>query len=81
LHAYGQAWALTHFLMDRHFDKLFQWYTLIANKPANKPITEQELVESFDQVFGQDKSALDLEWRQYMRTLKTDLEIVLAGKD
>jgi hypothetical protein len=81
LHAYGQSWALTHFLMAHHFDKLFQWYMLIAAKPAGKPLTDQELVESFDKVFGKDKSALDLEWRKYMRTLKTDLELVLADKD
>ena len=81
LHAYGQAWALTHFLMARHFDKLFQWYLLIAAKPAGKPMTDQELVESFDQIFGKDKTALDLEWRNYMRTLKTDLELVLTNKD
>ena len=80
MHAYGQAWALTHFLMARHFDKLLQWYLLIAKKPAGKPLSDQELVESFDEVFGKDKSALDLEWRQYMRTLKTDLEIVLGDK-
>jgi hypothetical protein len=80
LHGYGQAWALTHFLMARHFDKLLKWYLLIAKKPAGKPLSDKELVESFDEVFGKDKSALDLEWRQYMRTLKTDLQLVLEDK-
>ncbi len=50
-------------------------------KPAGKPLSDKELVESFDEVFGKDKSALDLEWRQYMRTLKTDLQLVLEDKD
>lgn len=77
LHAYGQAWAFTHFLMDKHFDKLVKWYMLIANKPKDKPMTEEELVDSFNEVFGSRRGVLDMEWRQYMRALKTDLERVL----
>jgi hypothetical protein len=77
LHAYGQSWALTHFLMDRHFDKLVEWYKMIANKPKDKPLTDQELVETFDHVFGKNRTALDNEWRRYMNSLKTDLERVL----
>ncbi len=77
LHGYGQAWAFTHFLMAKHFNKLFEWYMLIAKKPKGKPLTEEELVESFSQVFGPDRTALDREWRRYMDTLKTDLELVL----
>ncbi len=43
LHAYGQAWALTHFLMAKHFDELFDWYMLIAKKkPKGKRLTDQE---------------------------------------
>ena len=81
LHAYGQAWALTHFLMDQHFDKLIKWYMLIAAKPADKPLSDDELQATFDEVFGKDKSALDLEWRKYMRGLKTDLQMVLDDKE
>ncbi len=81
LHAYGQAWALTHFLMDQHFDKLIKWYKLIAAKPADKPLSADELQATFDEVFGKDKSELDLEWRKYMRGLKTDLQMVLDDKE
>ncbi len=77
LHAYGQSWALTHFLMAKHFNELFEWYMLIAKKPPGKRLTEQELIDSFDQVFGKNREALDREWRRYMETLKTDLELVL----
>lgn len=77
LHAYGQAWALTHFLMARHFEKLVKWYQLIAQKPKNKQLTPQELVESFNEVFGKNRVVLDSEWRRYMNSLKTDLEEVL----
>lgn len=78
LHAYGQAWALTHFLMAEHSDKLFQWYQLIVNKPKNEALTEQQLIDSFDQVFGKDRASLDSQWRGYMQSLKTDLEQVLS---
>lgn len=81
LHAYGQAWALTHFLMDQHFDKLIKWYKLIAAKPADKPLSADEFQATFDEVFGKDKASLDLEWRKYMRGLKTDLQMVLDAKD
>ncbi len=77
LHAYGQAWALTHFLMAKHFDKLVEWYKLVASKPKNKRLTGTELIESFDKVFGKNHTALERQWRRYMKSLKTDLERVL----
>ncbi len=77
LHAYGQSWALTHFLMEKHFDKLVEWYLLIASKPRGKPLTEEEQVATFDRIFGKNRAALDADWRRYMKSLKTDLELVL----
>ncbi len=77
LHGYGQAWALTHFLMAKHFDKLIEWYKLIAQMPKDKPLSGKELIESFDKVFGKNRAALDREWRRYMNSLKTDFERVL----
>ncbi len=76
LHGYGQAWALTHFLMNRHFNKLMQWYGLIAHRKQKGQLTGEQLLASFQHVFG-DLNALDREWRAYMRTLKTDLQRVL----
>jgi len=80
LHAYGQSWALTHFLMAEHFPKLVEWYQLVAAKPAQDSLNEQELVELFDQVFGKDRAALDRQWRRYMDSLKTDLEEVVSQR-
>ena len=40
-------------------------------------MTEQELLDSFNKVFGKNRAALDHDWRRYMDTLKTDLERVL----
>jgi hypothetical protein len=79
-HAYGQAWALTHFLMDRHFDKLIQYYWLIGQNTSDVHLSPEEYQEAFDQVFGDVKAGLELDWRSYMRSLKTDLEMVLEEK-
>ncbi|UUO06247.1 DUF1570 domain-containing protein [Blastopirellula sp. J2-11] len=77
LHAYGQAWALTHFLMEKHFDKLVEYYRELGKLPKASHAQPDELQKVFDQVFGEDKRALDGEWRAYMRSLKTDLEKTL----
>lgn len=86
LHAYAQAWALTHFLMTRHFDKLMKYYKL-AGKRKLKDYKEIKTIEyfqfcqaDFDAIFGKDKSQLNREWRTYMNALKTDLELVLGRK-
>ncbi|MEW4456405.1 DUF1570 domain-containing protein [Bremerella sp. JC817] len=77
LHGYGQAWALTHFLMDKHFDKLIEYYRELGKMPKATHTTPEELQKVFDKVFGKDKQALDGQWRAYMRSLKTDLEQTL----
>ena len=75
--AYGQAWALTHFLMDRHFDKLIKYYQLIGQKRSDKQLSAEENQEAFEEIFGDVRTGLDLEWRTYMGSLKTDVERVL----
>lgn len=84
LPAYGQAWALTHFLFDRHFDELMTFYDRLGDLPKKEPGTEtvrehgEKLMAVFDEVF-EDRVRLELEWRRYMRTLKTDLEQLADG--
>ncbi|MBI2477961.1 MAG: DUF1570 domain-containing protein [Planctomycetia bacterium] len=77
LHGYGQAWALTHFLMERHFKEFIRFYRRIGEMPPDVLISPQVLTELFSESFGTDRRGLDNEWRAYMRTLKTDLEIIL----
>ncbi len=74
LHAYGQAWGLTHFLMNRHFDQLMQFYRRLGEMPSDFMLTPRVLNRLFSEVFGDDRSALDFQWRSYMRSLKTDVE-------
>jgi hypothetical protein len=78
--AYGQAWALTHFLMARHFDKLVKYYLLMAQKRSAGQLPAEENVEAFEQVFGKLDGGLEREWRTYMSSLKTDLQRILDGE-
>jgi hypothetical protein len=75
LPAYGQAWALTHFLFQKRFDGLIQFYGKTRSLPPDTPPREkaEKLLEIFDECFG-DRVKLELEWRRYMRTLRTDIE-------
>jgi hypothetical protein len=80
LHGYGQAWALTHFLVEKHFDELMRFYKALGELPPDISFTPEVLNPLFDREFGSDRSLLDQEWRSYMRSLKTDVEEVLGGK-
>lgn len=80
LHGYGQAWALTHFLMERHFKEFMTFYRRIGEMPPDVLISPQVLTDLFNEVFGSNRRGLDGEWRAYMRSLKTDLEIILEDE-
>lgn len=74
LHGYGQAWALTHFLIENHLKELVGFYRMLGEMPPDVPLNPSLLTDVFNQVFGSDHKALDQEWRQYMKSLKTDQE-------
>ncbi len=74
LHGYGQAWALTHFLMERHFQKFMAYYRRLGQMPPDIIFSPESLNKVFDEVFGSDRRALDAEWRAYMRGLKTEIQ-------
>jgi hypothetical protein len=72
--AYGQAWALTHFLMEKHCLQLVDYYrTLSELETESGSIPRRELIQHFVDTFG-DLRTLQSEWHAYMRTLKTDLD-------
>ncbi|MBM3966832.1 MAG: DUF1570 domain-containing protein, partial [Planctomycetes bacterium] len=72
--AYGQAWALTHFLMERHFLQTVKYYQKISQiESESGSIPRRDLVKYFEEIFG-DLKALQIEWHEYMRSLKTDLD-------
>jgi hypothetical protein len=80
--AYGQAWALTHYLMAHHFNELMKYYKLLAErKPkGGKQFPPDENVDVFKKAFGEDLKVLNAEWRRYMKSLKTDVERITEGE-
>ena len=77
LHGYGQSWALTHFLMERHFEQLIKYYRALAKQPEGKSISADEQGKIFRDIFGKNTEGLDAEWRAYMSDLQTDLEKII----
>ncbi len=80
LHGYGQSWALTHFLMERHFDQLMVYYRRLGEMPPDVMLNPTVLTGLFNEAFGEDRARLELEWRTYMRSLRTDLERALEER-
>ncbi len=69
--AYGQAWALTYFLMETRFDKLLSYYQKCsAFEDEESPVRR---VSAFVEVFG-DLRILEEEFHTFMRTLKSDVD-------
>jgi len=80
VHGYSQAWGLTHFLMEKHFDKFLAFYRRLGEMPPNLPLSQETLNEIFDECFaGHDRRDLDAQWHSYMSDLKTDIELILEG--
>ncbi len=80
VHGYSQAWGLTHFLMEKHFDKFLAFYRRLGEMPPNLPLSQETLNEIFNECFqGINRSDLDAEWHSYMGDLKTDIELILEG--
>jgi hypothetical protein len=77
LHGYGQAWALTHFLMERHFEQLVTYYRALAKQPEGEAFSAEEMGELFRKSFGKNTAGLEAEWRAYMNGLQTDLERII----
>jgi hypothetical protein len=87
--AYGQAWALTHFLMEHHFQALVEYYRQVAELQTNGigrggvgrgegGLDRRELVRLFKERFGQIE-ALERQWHSHMQTLQTDLDRARAA--
>ena len=52
VHAYGQAWALTHFLMNRHYNKLMEYYQRLGQRKSEELLKPEENLAIFEEVFG-----------------------------
>jgi len=81
VHGYSQAWGLTHFLMEKHFDRFMAFYRRLGEMPPDLILSAEALTELFDEAFeGHDRRELDAEWHRYMSRLRTDIELILEGK-
>ena len=81
LHGYGQAWAITHFLLENHLKEFIAYYRMLGELPPDIALSPELLTQIFDKAFGTDRKSLDAEWRSYMRTLKTDLQRLESEDD
>ena len=79
--AYGQSWALTHFLINRHFDSLMEYYEILSKLPPDTLIHEERLRKCFNRVFENGNGQLDSQWRAYMQRLPTDLDRILKESE
>lgn len=75
--AYGQAWGLTHFLMEKHPEELIAYYRMLAQLPPDVSFSPDLLQELFIKAFSKDRDRLNEDWHDYMGTLRTDLEQML----
>ena len=80
LHGYGQAWALTHFLMERHFPEFINFYRRLGEMPPHVNLSAEILTELFHDCIKHDNSSLDAQWRTYMNSLETDLDKILGER-
>lgn len=80
LHGYAQAWALTHFLVENHFEEFMTFFKRLGQMPPDIILSPTLLTKLFDVSFTTDRETMNLEWRRYMNTLQTDTERVLKGK-
>jgi hypothetical protein len=74
---YGQAWALTHFLLEKHFDGFMSFYRRIGEMPPDAHLSSDVINRLFDEEIKVKRPFLDQEWRSYMSKLKTDVEEIL----
>ena len=73
-YAYGQAWALTHFMIETHLKEFVAYYRVLGDLPPDVKLNPDLLQALFSRVCETDIVALDGEWRQYMTKLKTEVE-------
>jgi len=70
---YVEAWALVYFLRARRGDQFLKFLDLLRAPGVDLDFSQPR--DAFRRAFGDDVAALELEWRQYLSTTKTPLEL------
>jgi hypothetical protein len=71
--AYGQAWALVHFLIGDRPEAFFEYLRTVARGrpggPEGSPARAARRLELFREAFGDDLRTLERTWHAYMNRL------------
>jgi hypothetical protein len=68
--AYAEAWALSHFLIQRKKEAYIKYLTMLAAKPRLVINTPEERLAEFRAAFGADLDHLNSEFLKHVRKLK-----------
>jgi hypothetical protein len=71
---YAFGWAMTHFMVENHLKEFVDFYRILGEVPPEVSLSPEMLVKLFHHAVKTDITALDAEWKAYMKSLKTDLE-------
>jgi hypothetical protein len=72
IYGVGQAWALTHFLLEHHLEKCAEFYRKLRDLPPDLEPAPEVITALWEQVFGSDHRKWERLWRAHMKGLKPD---------
>jgi hypothetical protein len=78
---YAFGWAMTHFMIERHLKEFIDFYRSLGEVPPDVRLNPDLLQRLFHHAVQIDTKALQSEWEDYMKSLKTDLERLEASED
>jgi hypothetical protein len=79
LHGYAQAWALTHFLIEKHFDEYTTFCRRLGEMPPDTRLSPKTLQMVFNSSFDlEDTKGLTAQWKHYMKGLQTDTSKIIG---
>jgi hypothetical protein len=67
--AYGQAWALVHYLLEKKPEPFFDYLRRTAASRRSGEAQSAERLQIFKAAFGKDMSSFERRWRRYMASL------------
>ncbi|MEZ6073975.1 MAG: DUF1570 domain-containing protein, partial [Pirellulales bacterium] len=68
--AYGEAWALTYYLLERHTDAYHRYLKSLADRQPLDNDTPEKRLAAFREAFGDDIGALDRDMVRYIQQLR-----------
>ncbi|MBI3863940.1 MAG: DUF1570 domain-containing protein [Planctomycetia bacterium] len=78
---YAFGWAMTHFMIENHLKEFIDFYRILGEVPSDVRLNPDLLQKLFHHAVKSDMTALDAEWKAYMKSLKTELEKVEEAEE